>query len=462
MARKSNDDLFEGSTMSFGDHLEELRVCLFRSVVGIGVGCVVGFLIANSVVRFFQSPLEQAMERYYIENALVDVVGDYGELTYEIRRIILDEKLVPAPLQIDASRLAETLRLTYPERFSGLEISTYWMTAGDLLPGGAKTIAGELHRAAKARSASREKQLWNLLEPNQQQTVSGLATAQAELSRAQVAQLLTILNDVAGQRGWHESAELTTEAGPDAATALAIRTALAKKFDPEQSRRLNKLLIADMFPGSLKPARVNLLQLFTWQPVKIKFQTLNAQEPFMIWMKAALMTGLTLASPYIFYQIWMFVAAGLYPHEKNHVYIYLPLSLLLFAAGASLAFLFVFEPVLDFLFTFNRGMNAEFEPRIGEWLGFVLILPIGFGVGFQLPLVMLFVNRVGLITLETYIAQWRIAVLVIFIVAMILTPAEPISMTLMAGPLCLLYLVGIGMCKYMPKGRSPFAEAYEP
>ena len=81
-----------------------------------------------------------------------------------------------------------------------------------------------------------------------------------------------------------------------------------------------------------------------------------------------------IASPYVFYQIWTFVAAGLYPHEKNYVFLYLPISILLFVGGASLAFLFVFDPVLDFLFLFNKGMNADFDPRIGEWLGFVLMV----------------------------------------------------------------------------------------
>jgi len=70
--------------------------------------------------------------------------------------------------------------------------------------------------------------------------------------------------------------------------------------------------------------------------------------------------------------------------------------------------------VLDFLFLFNKGMNADFDPRIGEWLSFVLILPIGFGISFQLPLVMLFINRIGLVSVETYVNQWRIAILTIF------------------------------------------------
>jgi sec-independent protein translocase protein TatC len=217
-----------------------------------------------------------------------------------------------------------------------------------------------------------------------------------------------------------------------------------------------------VFPDSLRRARLNLLSVITWRPVRVRFQVLNAQEAFMIWMKAGIMTGLILASPYVFYQIWIFVAAGLYPHEKHYVYLYLPMSLTLFFGGASLAFLFVFQPVLDFLFTFNRGMNADFDPRIGEWLSFVLILPIGFGISFQLPLVMLFLNRIGVASLDFYIQQWRIAILIICVVSMVLTPADPISMLLMAAPLCLLYVLGILMCKYMPSSRSPFEEAYEP
>jgi sec-independent protein translocase protein TatC len=191
-------------------------------------------------------------------------------------------------------------------------------------------------------------------------------------------------------------------------------------------------------------------------------KALNAQEAFMIWLKAAFVSGLVLASPYIFYQLWLFVAAGLYPHEKQYVYIYLPISIFLFLAGAGLAFRFVFQYVLAFLFGFNKMMNIDPDPRISEWLGFVLILPLGFGIAFQLPLVMLFLNRIGIFTIEAYLDKWRIAVLVIFVIAMLLTPADPVSMLLMAVPLTGLYFLGIGMCRWMPRKRSPFAEGYDP
>jgi sec-independent protein translocase protein TatC len=94
-------------------------------------------------------------------------------------------------------------------------------------------------------------------------------------------------------------------------TVAELRKQLAaseKLADPaETSRRLNKLLIARVFPESLRKARPSLLTLTTWKPVKVRFQVLNAQESFMIWLKAALVTGLVIASPYVFYQVWVFV-----------------------------------------------------------------------------------------------------------------------------------------------------------
>jgi sec-independent protein translocase protein TatC len=483
MARKPNDDLFGGSTMTFGEHLEELRACLFRGVMGIAAGCLIGFFIANSVVRFFQSPLERAMERYYIDKE----ISDSTDLDVEHIRMTIDDGLISEPLQVEMGEAALALALNYPEHFGDARLTPYWFTEGDFLAGGPTVLVKQLAAAGQSKSASTARAIWELLTPDERKQIESLTKADGPLSRDQTSRLLTVLNSVAGRPELHAAPELAGLTGPDADPSIAARSSMAwvatlfgggvltkedtvarlrqelsKDSDSQKSRRLNKLLIARVFPESLKKARIGLVTINVWRPVKVRFQVLNAQEAFMIWLKAALTTGLVIASPYLFYQIWIFVAAGLYPHEKNYVYLYLPISILLFLGGASLAFVFVFDPVLDFLFTFNKGMNADFDPRIGEWLGFVLILPLGFGISFQLPLVMLFINRIGLVSLETYINQWRVAILTIFVVAMVLTPADPISMLLMAGPLCFLYLLGILMCKYMPRSRSPFAEAYEP
>ena len=148
----------------------------------------------------------------------------------------------------------------------------------------------------------------------------------------------------------------------------------------------------------------------------------------------------------------------MYPHEKNYVYLYLPVSLGLFLAGCALCFFCVLQYVLDFLFLFNDWMNVDPDMRISEWFSFALFLPLGFGIAFQLPLVMLFLERIGLMTVSSYLSKWRISVLVICVASAILTPADPYSMLLMAIPLVFLYFGGIALCRYLPARRSPFDE----
>jgi sec-independent protein translocase protein TatC len=227
-----------------------------------------------------------------------------------------------------------------------------------------------------------------------------------------------------------------------------------------------KFLYPDRFAAMDLPPRdpetplrmSDFVHIFMWRPAKddprVSAKSLSAHEPFMIYLKASLLVGAVLSSPWVFYQIWIFVAAGLYPHERRYVNIYLPFSIALFLLGVSVVFFFVFEPVLNFLFAFNRYLGIAPEPRISEWLGFVLMLPLGFGIAFQLPLVMLFLERVGVFTVNVYLSYWKVAILVIFVIAAILTPPDPWSMSLLAFPLTLLYFGGILLCKLMPKGRS--------
>ncbi len=249
------------------------------------------------------------------------------------------------------------------------------------------------------------------------------------------------------------------------------------KFIEDESRTMDFLfvepeqvkgLVAQMEGGEVPdkalppPKPGQMLKLRVWRPIKSRVTALNVQEAFMIWLKAGFVAGVVMSSPWVFYHIWLFVAAGLYPHEQKYVYIYLPMSLLLFLAGACLAFFFVFEPVIDFLFRFNRSMNVDPDPRISEWISFVLFLPLGFGVAFQLPLVMLFINRLGLFSTTQYLKSWRMAIMCIFVLSMFLTPSDPISMLMMAVPLTLLYFFGILLCMYMPKMKSPYQEGYDP
>jgi sec-independent protein translocase protein TatC len=107
--------------------------------------------------------------------------------------------------------------------------------------------------------------------------------------------------------------------------------------------------------------------------------------------------------------------------------------------------------VLRFFFGFNEWLDATTQPRLSEWLSFVLLLPLGFGVSFQLPLIMLFLERIGVFTVQSYLSKWRMAVLVMAFAAMILSPGgDPYSMLFMLAPLIVLYFSGIALCRWMP------------
>jgi sec-independent protein translocase protein TatC len=133
----------------------------------------------------------------------------------------------------------------------------------------------------------------------------------------------------------------------------------------------------------------------------------------------------------------------------------------LFISGVSIAFFAVLGFVLEFLLDFNSTLSVDMEPRLSYWMNFVLLLPLGFGIAFQLPLVMLFLQRIGIIETVAYEKSWRIAVLVIAVLSMLLTPADPYSMILLMCPLVLLYFLGIGLCRFMPRGRGLGSAAYD-
>ena len=181
-------------------------------------------------------------------------------------------------------------------------------------------------------------------------------------------------------------------------------------------------------------------------------------EPFMIYIKAVLVTAFTFASPLIFWELWMFVGAGLYPHERKYVYLYLPISLGLFFAGAAFCFTVVFQFVLPFLLSFNELVETVPLIQAGKWFSFALLLPAMFGLSFQLPLVMLALNRLGIVEADVYRKNIRMAILVISFASVILTPSDPGSMIAMMIPLIGLYFVGIWMCEHFPSPsvHSPF------
>ncbi len=167
-------------------------------------------------------------------------------------------------------------------------------------------------------------------------------------------------------------------------------------------------------------------------------------ESFMVLFLVCIVTGLVLASPWVLYQFWAFVAAGLYRHERQYLMKYLPFSVMLFLGGVFLCFFYVLPFTLAFLLDFNAWLDIEPMLKISEWISFATILPLIFGVCFQTPLVMLLLERVGIFTVEAYREKRRMALLAIVVGAAALTPTgDPFTMMLLAGPMYALYELGI-------------------
>jgi sec-independent protein translocase protein TatC len=190
--------------------------------------------------------------------------------------------------------------------------------------------------------------------------------------------------------------------------------------------------------------------------------TLNVQEAMVIYFYVCIGCALVLGSPWIFYQIWAFVAAGLYPHEKKLVHYYLPLSLGLFLAGVVICELFVMPAAVEALLFFNQWLGLEPNLRLEEWMGFATMMPIIFGASFQTPLVMFFLERVGIVNIDLFRKYRKIAWFTLAVFAAVITPSvDAVSMLLMWVPLCLLFELGIWLCKFSPRGHGLDVEVPE-
>lgn len=179
--------------------------------------------------------------------------------------------------------------------------------------------------------------------------------------------------------------------------------------------------------------------------------TLRAEEAFFVWFKVCLVTGLILGSPWIFWQVWMFIAAGLYPSEKRLVHVYLPVSLGLFLTGVVICELFVIPKALEALLWFNEWLGFKPDIRLNDWLGFAIFMPLVFGLSFQTPMVMLFLNRLGIMDAETFKGKRSYAWFAMAIFAAVVTPSvDAFSMLFLWVPMGLLYELGIFLMRFTP------------
>jgi sec-independent protein translocase protein TatC len=174
-----------------------------------------------------------------------------------------------------------------------------------------------------------------------------------------------------------------------------------------------------------------------------ELQTIRPTEGIETFFKVALMAGFTLSMPFLLHQLWLFISPGLTKQERRYVYIFIPSALLLFAIGVSFAWFVLVPAAINFL--------ANFLPEIfrTEWtgqdyIGFIISMVLWLGVSFEMPIVVYFVARVGIVTARTLREQWRFAIVGVAVLAAAITPSiDPVTMLLTMAPLLVLYLLSI-------------------
>ncbi len=193
-------------------------------------------------------------------------------------------------------------------------------------------------------------------------------------------------------------------------------------------------------------------------PTFARLQTLAPAEAFVAYMKVSFIAGLILTSPWVFYQIWMFIAAGLYPAERKYVHTAVPFSTALFIIGA-LFFLFVIAPLtLGFFLRFGDIVGTASNWTLQRYISFVTILMLVFGIAFQTPIAVFILVRTGLVSIVTLRSIRKYVILAIFIVAAVATPPDVVSQVSLAIPLYGLYELGIVLAVFAEKKARQKAE----
>ena len=207
---------------------------------------------------------------------------------------------------------------------------------------------------------------------------------------------------------------------------------------------------------------VQRIQNFIWVPLYQQLHAVNGAkfmfttgfEPFMLTMKIGALADLMIALPFVVYQLWLFIAPGLYSHEKKMAVPFVLFCTLFFLLGAAFSHYAAFPWTWKFFLGWETEY-MEFRPSIGEVFGLYVKMMLGFGLIFQMPMIVFFLARMGVVTAGFMVRHAKYAVLVIFIVAAVVSPGtDVVSQCLMAGPMLALYGLSVLVAWVFGKRRS--------
>jgi sec-independent protein translocase protein TatC len=175
-------------------------------------------------------------------------------------------------------------------------------------------------------------------------------------------------------------------------------------------------------------------------------------------IKTSLLSGAIIASPFILYQLWLFISPGMYAHEKKYVFPFMGTTVGLFLGGAWFGYRWVLPDAIRVL-VLGFGKDFNHMITIDDYTGFFLAVILGLGVCFELPILMFFLALFGIVDHKFFLKQWRYAILAIFLIAAVICPLpDPIGMCLFASPMLALYLVGVLAAYFVHPSRRKAKE----
>ena len=187
---------------------------------------------------------------------------------------------------------------------------------------------------------------------------------------------------------------------------------------------------------------------FLTQPLRtaypdVKFIYTSPAEALLLYMKMAFFVGIFIVAPYVLYQVWAFIAPGLYAHEKAYAVPFIVAGTFFFVSGAAFGHFYLFPMTFRFLVEFS-GPDMQFLPKVDEYYSFYSWFLLGLGLVFQLPVIIFVLSRIGLVTPGFLMRQFKYAVLASFVIAAVITPSpDVVVQSLLALPMIGLYLLGV-------------------
>lgn len=178
-------------------------------------------------------------------------------------------------------------------------------------------------------------------------------------------------------------------------------------------------------------------------PVPYTLVAIGGLDDFWTFMMASFVFAFVMASPVVIWQVWAFIAAGLYEKERKVFHRYFPFAMVLLGAGVLFGYLYAVPYGLGWLVRMMKTDQVSALLGVSQYFTLLFTMTAALGIVFQLPMVMVALQRVGLVRHSTLAKNWRGIVLAIFVISAVITPPDPFSMLLMAGPTLLLYLIGL-------------------